>query len=122
MARYPYNHYILLLQNNYTKQKYVKDVYNTSNDKLFYDFKDFEFDEGAPFGEYSYVLIWCVLDYSLEISNNLLDSKLTIEDKGEEMTYLIRDLSPDTGTILYPDPNKRTIEQAIDEPVSYYSL
>ena len=83
MSAYATNHYVLILQNNYTKQTFVHDVLNTSTDTLFYKFEGFEFDDKAPFGEYNYVLFWCTLDYNLELSNSLLDSKITVEKAKE---------------------------------------
>ena len=123
MSAFPVNHYVLILQNNYTKQTFVHDVLNTSTDTLFYKFEGFEFDDKAPFGEYNYVLFWCTLDYNLELSNSLLDSKITVETKeGETVTLKLKDITPDTGIIYYPDPNNPKGEQAIDNPTSYYSL
>lgn len=123
MSAYATNHYVLILQNNYTKQTFIHDVLNTSPDNLFYKFKNFKFDKKAPYGEYSYVLFWDTLDYSIKLSNTLLDSEITVTtDEGEIKTLHLRDITPDTGTILYPDPNNPTGATAIDEPQPYYSL
>jgi len=123
MSAYPINHYVLILQNNYTKQTFVHDVYNKSSDKMFYRFKDFEFEDNAPYGEYNYVLFWCTLEYTLELSNSLLDSKITVvTEENEQKTLYLKDITPDTGIILYPDPNKPIGEQSIDEPQHFYSL
>ena len=123
MSAFPVNHYVLILQNNYTKQTFVHDVLNTSTDRLFYKFAGFEFDEKAPYGEYNYVLFWCTLEYTLELSNSLLDSKITVTtNEGEKVTLRLKDITPDTGIIYYPDPNNPKGEQAIDNPTSYYSL
>lgn len=123
MSAFPSNHYVLILQNNYTKQTFVHDVLNTSTDTLFYKFAGFKFDKKAPYGEYSYVLFWDTLEYSIKLSNTLLDSEITVTtDEGEIKTLHLRDITPDTGTILYPDPNNPTGATAIDEPQPYYSL
>lgn len=123
MSAFPSNHYVLILQNNYTKQTFVHDVLNTSTDTLFYKFEGFEFDDKAPYGEYNYVLFWCTLEYTLELSNSLLDSKITVTtNEGDTKTLLLKDITPDTGIIYYPDPNNPKGEQAIDNPTSYYSL
>lgn len=123
MAQYPINHYVLILQNNYTKQIFVHDVYNSSNDTLFYKFDNFTFDSKAPYGEYSYILFWCTLEYTLKLSNTLLESEITvITSEGETKVFHLKDITPDTGTILYPDPNNPTGETALDIPQQYYSL
>lgn len=123
MSAYPVNHYVLILQNNYTKQTFVHDVFNTSTDSLFYKFSNFEFAERAPYGEYNYVLFWCILDYNIELSNTILDSKITvITDEGESVELKIKDITPDTGIIYYPDPDNPKGEQSIDSPNVYYSL
>ena len=123
MSAYPVNHYVLILQNNYTKQTFVHDVLNASTDRLFYRFSEFEFDSKAPYGEYNYVLFWCTLEYTLELSNSLLDSKITVTtNEGDTKTLFLKDITPDTGIIYYPDPNNPKGEQAIDTPTSYYSL
>ena len=123
MSAYPVNHYVLILQNNYTKQTFVHDVLNVSTDRMFYRFSEFEFDSKAPYGEYNYVLFWCTLEYTLELSNSLLDSKITVTtNEGDTKTLFLKDITPDTGIIYYPDPNNPKGEQAIDNPTSYYSL
>lgn len=119
---YPVNHYVLILQNNYTKQVFVHDVYNTSKDKLFYKFANFHFDEKAPYGEYNFALFWCGLEYRLEISNNLLDSKVIVKVDEEDKTLFLRDIVPDTGIIMYPDPNNPNAEISLDEKTNFYSL
>ena len=121
---YPSNHYILFLQNNYTKQTFVHDVYNQSSDKLFYKFEDFEFDSHAPYGEYNYALVWCTLEYRVELSNELLDSKIIVTtSQGEDISLSLKDVVPDTGIVLYPDPNKINQEQlSLDEKTDFYSL
>ena len=53
MSAYATNHYVLIFQNNYTKQTFVHDVLNTSTDTLFYKFAGFKFDKKAPYGEYN---------------------------------------------------------------------
>ena len=123
MSAYPVNHYVLILQNNYTKQTFVHDVLNVSTDRMFYRFSEFEFDSKAPYGEYNYVLFWCTLDYNLELSNSLLDSKITVTtNEGDTKSLFLKDITPDTGILYYPDPNNPKGEQAIDSPTSYYSL
>ena len=123
MSAFPVNHYVLILQNNYTKQTFVHDVLNVSTDRMFYRFSEFEFDSKAPYGEYNYVLFWCTLEYTLELSNSLLDSKITVTtNEGDTKTLFLKDITPDTGIIYYPDPNNPKGEQAIDNPTSYYSL
>ena len=42
--------------------------------------------------------------------------------EGEKVTLRLKDITPDTGIIYYPDPNNPKGEQAIDNPTSYYSL
>lgn len=120
MAEYPINHYILILQNNYTKKKRVFDVYNTSTDPLFYKF-DFDMPDDFKDCELNYILFWDTLQYSIELSNNILDSKITVITKeGVEQSFIVRDLTPDTGIIGFP--NMKTGENALDDPQSFYSL
>ena len=100
MSAYATNHYVLILQNNYTKQTFVHDVLNTSTDTLFYKFEGFEFDEKAPYGEYNYVRFCCTLDYNLELSNSLLDSNITVEtNEDENVTLKLKFIILDTGII-----------------------
>jgi len=76
------------------------------------DFKDCELN---------YALFWCVLEYSIEFSNNLLDSKITVTTTdGEHVTLALKDINPDVGIIGFP--NMKQAEQAIDAPENYYSL
>lgn len=118
---YPINHYVLILQNNYTKQVRIFDVYNTSDDKDFYKF-DFTFPEDLPMGEYNYALFWDVLEYRIDFSNDLLSSKLTVvTDEGDTVVMKLSDINPDTGIIVYGDEVPKG-EQSIDNKVNYYSL
>ena len=121
MAKYPVNHYVLILQNNYTKKQRIFDVYNTSDDPLFYKFEQFEMPDDFKDCELNSTLFWCVLDYSIKLSNNVLDSEITVTtNEGETKTLYIKDLTPDTGIIGFP--NMKVPEKAIDEPQPYYSL
>ena len=121
MAKYPVNHYVLILQNNYTKKQRVFDVFNTSDYTLFYKFEQFEMPDDFKDCELNYTLFWCVLDYSIKLSNNVLDSEITVTtNEGETKTLYIKDLTPDTGIIGFP--NMKVPEKAIDEPQPYYSL
>lgn len=121
MAYFPQNHYVLVLQNNYTKKKQVFDVYNTSTDKLFYKFENFEMPDDFKDCELNYALFWCVLEYSIKLSNNLLDSEITVTTQdGETKTLYLKDITPDTGIIGFP--NMKQAEQSLDEPGQYYSL
>lgn len=117
------NHYILILQNNYTHQAMVFDVTNTSDDPKFYKFDDFEIPDDMPYGEYNFWLICDELDYEIPVfSNDMMDTviKVTGTD-GTVYDLKVSDLAPDTGIIKYVDANGRT-EQSIDERVEFYSL
>lgn len=121
MAAYPINHYVLILQNNYTKKIQSFDVYNTSQDPLFYKFADFEMPDDFKNCELNYVLFWCELEYTLKFSNTLLDSEITVVTlTGETATLKLRDITPDTGIIGFP--NMKQTQTALDEPQEYYSL
>lgn len=123
MSAFAANHYILILQNNYTKQAQAFDVLNTSEDRLFYQFENFEFPDNWSYGEYNFWLVWDTLEYSIEFANEILDSKITVlDDQGNETTLKLSNLTPDTGIIKYPDPNAPTEEQSLDEKTNYYSL
>ena len=120
---FDFNHYILFIQNNYTKQTRVLDVSNTSDNKKVFKFDDVEFPEDLPYGEYNYALLWDIYPYTVKLSNSLLDSRITItlEDNSTQ-TFKLRDLTPDTGILKYVDGAEEADEQSLDDKAEYYSL
>lgn len=122
MASFKKNHYILIIQNNYTREARVFDVTNISDDPKFYEF-EFEFPDDLPYGEYNYWLVCDELDYEIpSFSNDMLDTVIDVTGKdGKVYSIKLSDLCPDTGIIRYADSNGRT-EQSIDERVEFYSL
>lgn len=126
MSQYPTNHFILFLQNNYTKQVCVKDVLNTSMDKLFYTFENITLPTGFPAGEYNYYLVWDILEYSYVLNNNILDTKITVTGlDGNTYKMKLKDLTPETGVCYFAEDASTMSEispKSLDVKKQYYSL
>ena len=88
MPKYTTDHFILLLQNNYTREVTTLDVYNESTDPLFYEFKNLEIPESIIPGEYTYALVWDILQYEVTPSTDLLETIITVTDKHGEILNL----------------------------------
>ncbi len=118
----PYNHYIVILQNKYTKQTGMFDMQNVSDSRLYIRFENFEMPDDWPIGEYDYYMLWCILDYELWLDEaNPLDSVVKVTDlEGNEYTYTLRQLHPDTGILRYV-PSTTVSLQADDTVSTWYS-
>lgn len=101
--KFKQNHYILILQHKETKRCFALNLFNNPESHLFYHFVDVALPDNAPQGEYQYALIWDRYSTKIDYSDILLDSTVTIvdEDTAEERTFFLKDLKPDTGTLLY---------------------
>lgn len=102
------NRYLFLLNNNYTGQKFLFELFNISSDPNYYQFQlEIPDDFGMPYGEYDWFLIRCELHYDIEFSHNLIDSKLTVTDRdGNDSTWRLRDLPCESGMLDFRPDDK----------------
>ena len=127
MAKYTTDHFILLLQNNYTREVTTVDVYNESTDPLFYEFKQLILPDSLIPGEYTYALVWDILEYEVFPSTDLLETIIKVVDgHGETHELKLKDLNPEMGLLKFsndnPDEPFVTINYMETEDDHYYSL
>ena len=127
MAKYTTDHFILLLQNNYTREVITVDVYNESTDPLFYEFKQLNLPDSVIPGEYTYALVWDILDYEVFPSTDFLETIIKVVDgHGETHELKLKDLNPEMGLLKFsndnPDEPFVTINNIETEDDHYYSL
>ena len=127
MAKYTTDHFILLLQNNYTREVITVDVYNESTDPLFYEFKQLNLPESVIPGEYTYALVWDILEYEVFPSTDFLETVIKVVDgHGEKHELKLKDLQPEMGLLKFsndnPDEPFVTINNIETEDDHYYSL
>lgn len=123
MPKYTTDHFILLLQNNYTREVTSLDVYNESTDPLFYEFKNLEIPESIIPGEYTYALVWDILQYEVTPSTDLLETIITVTDKnGEVLNLKLKDLQPEMGLLKFGDGDMPESFVIKNEDNGYYSL
>ena len=127
MAKYTTDHFILLLQNNYTREVITVDVYNESTDPLFYEFKQLNLPDSVIPGEYTYALVWDILEYEVFPSTDFLETAIKVVDgHGETHELKLKDLNPEMGLLKFsndnPDEPFVTINYMETEDDHYYSL
>ena len=127
MAKYTTDHFILLLQNNYTREVTTVDVYNESTDPLVYEFKQLNLPDSVIPGEYTYALVWDILDYEVFPSTDFLETVIKVVDgHGETHELKLKDLNPEMGLLKFsndnPDEPFVTINYMETEDDHYYSL
>ena len=123
MPKYTTDHFILLLQNNYTREVTTLDVYNESTDPLFYEFKNIEIPESIIPGEYTYALVWDILQYAVTPSTDLLETIITVTDKnGEILNLKLKDLQPEMGLLKFGDGEMPENFVIKNNDNGYYSL
>ena len=127
MAKYTTDHFILLLQNNYTREVITVDVYNESTDPLFYEFKQLNLPDSVIPGEYTYALVWDILEYEVFPSTDFLETVIKVVDgHGETHKLKLKDLNPEMGLLKFsndnPDEPFVTINYIETEDDHYYSL
>ena len=127
MAKYTTDHFILLLQNNYTREVTTVDVYNESTDPLFYEFKQLNLPDSKIPGEYTYALVWDILEYEVFPSTDFLETVIKVVDgHGETHELKLKDLQPEMGLLKFsndnPDEPFVTINNIETEDDHYYSL
>lgn len=123
MPKYTTDHFILLLQNNYTREVTTLDVYNESTDPLFYEFKNLEIPESIIPGEYTYALVWDILQYEVTPSTDLLETIITVTDKnGEILNLKLKDLQPEMGLLKFGEGDMPETFVIKNEDNGYYSL
>ena len=127
MAKYTTDHFILLLQNNYTREVTTVDVYNESTDPLFYEFKQLKLPDSIIPGEYTYALVWDILEYEVFPSTDFLETVIKVVDgHGETHELKLKDLQPEMGLLKFsndnPDEPFVTINNIETEDDHYYSL
>lgn len=103
------NSYILLMDNNYSHEKFAITLENKSCDPDHYAFEDPAFPENMPFGTYDYRLIHCIYEYEVIWRPDLNDTLIraytgTGDFRGVLGTYRVADLRPESGMLEYrPD-------------------
>ena len=127
MAKYTTDHFILLLQNNYTREVTTVDVYNESTDPLFYEFKQLNLPDSIIPGEYTYALVWDILEYEVFPSTDFLETVIKVVDgHGETHELKLKDLQPEMGLLKFsndnPDEPFVTSNNIETEDDHYYSL
>ena len=127
MAKYTTDHFILLLQNNYTREVTTVDVYNESTDPLFYEFKQLNLPDSIIPGEYTYALVWDILEYEVFPSTDFLETVIKVVDgHGETHELKLKDLQPEMGLLKFSNDNPYepfvTINNIETEDDHYYSL
>ena len=123
MPKYTTDHFILLLQNNYTREVTTLDVYNESTDPLFYEFNNIEIPESIIPGEYTYALVWDILQYEVTPSTDLLETIITVTDKnGEILNLKLKDLQPEMGLLKFGDGEMPENFVIKNNDNGYYSL
>ena len=127
MAKYTTDHFILLLQNNYTREVTTVDVYNESTDPLFYEFKQLNLPDSIIPGEYTYALVWDILEYEVIPSTDLLETVIKVVDgHGEKHELKLKELQPEMGLLKFSDDNPDepfvTVNYIETEDDHYYSL
>ena len=127
MPKYTTDHFILLLQNNYTREVITVDVYNESTDPLFYEFKQLNLPDSVIPGEYTYALVWDILEYEVFPSTDFLETVIKVVDgHGEKHELKLKDLNPEMGLLKFSDDNPDepfvTINNIETEDDHYYSL
>ena len=127
MAKYTTDHFILLLQNNYTREVTTVDVYNESTDPLFYEFKQLNLPDSIIPGEYTYALVWDILEYEVFPSTDFIETVIKVVDgHGETHELKLKDLQPEMGLLKFsndnPDEPFVTINNIETEDDHYYSL
>ena len=127
MAKYTTDHFILLLQNNYTREVITVDVYNESTDPLFYEFKQLNLPDSVIPGEYTYALVWDILEYEVFPSTDFLETIIKVVDgHGETHELKLKNLNPEMGLLKFsndnPDEPFVTINNIETEDDHYYSL
>ena len=127
MAKYTTDHVILLLQNNYTREVITVDVYNESTDPLFYEFKQLNLPDSIIPGEYTYALVWDILEYEVFPSTDFLETVIKVVDgHGETHELKLKDLNPEMRLLKFsndnPDEPFVTINYMETEDDHYYSL
>lgn len=102
------NRYLLILNNNYTGQKFLFETFNITTDPNYYKFNlEIPAELQMPYGEYDYFLIRCELNYDIKFSHNLIDSELTVTDlEGNNSTWKLRDLPCETGILSF-EPDRK---------------
>lgn len=94
-----YEKYDIILQNTGSKQEYVVSALTDySTNTLYHQFDDFEMPEGAPEGEYIYVLIYNVRD---DVEYTLKDDIMASIVKAGDFEIELRYLPHEVGVMKY---------------------
>ncbi len=96
------NRYLLFLQNNYSNERWMFEVFNTSEDPGCYVFSGFGdvIPQDFKYGTYDFALVHCSIPYEVEYRPCLLDTVITADGK----PFVLRELRPETGMIEFrPD-------------------
>lgn len=90
--------FILILQNNYTKDTYTFETHNQSSGYIYLEFNDINLPDTAQPGEYTYWVFYCNLNYELILDEDNIMNSIIKTDKGD---FKLCDTNPDTGLLTY---------------------
>lgn len=108
--------YDLILFNNATKKVYVFTGLTDVGTEMYYELSNFEPGD-IPCGEYSYALIYNVLEgVEYTLKNSLLGTELTYNGT----TYHLEDLTPETGLLKYLSDTEEDTQYRDTEKEFYY--
>ena len=87
--------------------KFLFELLNESDDPRYYRFT-IQAPPEMTYGEYDWLLVRCTLEYELDFSHNLIDSRIKVKDReGNVSSWILRDLSPETGLLEFrPDEDR----------------
>lgn len=123
---YTNNHYILVVENTYTKQAASLDVYNVSDNPMMYRFDNVVLPSEMPSGTFNWYLIYDILDYEIEFSNDILDSIITVNPEldpelDEPVSIPMKHLISEYGILEYIK-GETTAYEFMNTKQNYHSL
>ena len=94
---------------------------------MFYEFKQLNLPDSVIPGEYTYALVWDILEYEVIPSTDFLETVIKVVDgHGETHELKLKDLNPEMGLLKFsndnPDEPFVTINYMETEDDHYYSL
>ena len=112
---YAMNTYTLILLNTFTNEIHEFTVQNISNNDLFYEFEVKELFANLPDAEYEIYCFWNTYsDYKIDYSNDILDSKITVNNQ----TFTLRDIKPEVSLLKIINSQEKQLNY-IEQKTSY---
>lgn len=109
------NSYTLILLNTFTNEIHEFNVQNISNNDLFYEFEVKELFANLPDAEYEIYCFWNTYsDYKIDYSNDILDSKITVNNQ----TFTLRDIKPEVSLLKIINSQEKQLNY-IEQKTSY---